>query len=123
MKLDETNYYQKLVVWQRAMELVEEAYRLIKLLPPDEKYALASQMRRAAVSIPSNIAEGAGRKTKNDFIQFLSIARGSKYELETQIVVCIRLGYFSEEQAALALRLCSETGKMLNAFIKKLAAD
>ena len=66
------------------------------------------------------LAEGAGRKTKNDFIQFLSIARGSKYELETQILICVRLNYFNEEQSGLALQLCSEIGKMLNSLIKKL---
>ena len=90
---NDTNYYKNLIVWQRSMDLVEETYRLIKFLPPDERFALADQMRRAAISIISNIAEGAGRKTKNDFIQFLSIARGSKYELETQILVCVRLNF------------------------------
>ena len=88
---NDTNYFKNLLVWQKAMDLVEESYQLIKLLPPYEKFSLSEQMRRAAVSIASNIAEGAGRKTKNDFIQFLSIARGSKYELETQILICIRL--------------------------------
>ncbi|WP_303787637.1 four helix bundle protein [Ruminococcus flavefaciens] len=120
---NDTNYYKKLLVWQKSMDLVEETYRLIKFLPSDERFALADQMRRSAVSIVSNIAEGAGRKTKNDFIQFLSIARGSKYELETQFLVCIRLNYFNEKQAGLALQLCSEIGKMLNALIKSLSVS
>ncbi|WP_365685407.1 four helix bundle protein [Ruminococcus sp.] len=95
--------FQNLIVWQRAMELVEEIYRLIKFLPKEETYALSDQMRRAVVSIPSNIAEGAGRKTNSDFAHFLVIARGSRYELETQILICIRLGFIKEEQAARAL--------------------
>ena len=120
---NDTNYFKKLLVWQKSMDLVEETYRLIRFLPPDERFALADQMRRAAVSIVSNIAEGAGRKTKNDFIQFLSIARDSKYELETQILVCIRLDYFNEKQAGLALQFCSEVGKMLNSLIKRLSVS
>ena len=120
---NDTNYYKNLIVWQRSMDLVEETYRLINFLPSDERFALADQMRRSAVSIVSNIAEGAGRKTKNDFIQFLSIARGSKYELETQILICVRLNYFNEEQSGLALQLCSEIGKMLNSLIKKLTVS
>lgn len=103
--------FQNLIVWQRAMELVEEVYRLTKFLPKEETYALSDQMRRAAVSIPSNIAEGAGRKTNLDFAHFLVIARGSRYELETQILICIRLGFIKEEQAAKAFELCNEIGK------------
>ena len=115
-----TDIYSNLIVWQKAMELVAEVYKLVKLLPKEETYALSDQMRRAAVSIPSNIAEGSGRKTKPDFVHFLSVARGSKYELETQLLICVRLGYIKEEQAETAFELCSEIGRMLNSLIKKL---
>ena len=112
--------YKDLVVWQKAMLLVKETYTIVKLLPKEEQYALSDQMRRAAVSIPSNIAEGYGRNSTNDYIRFLNIARGSKYELETQIQICVMLNYFSEENAKIALALSEEIGKMINTLIKKL---
>ena len=102
------------------MDLAVEVYRLVKFLPREETYALSDQMRRAVISIPSNIAEGQGRSSTRDFIKFLSIARGSQSELETQLQICIRLRYFSEEQAATALGLCTEINKMLNSLIGKL---
>lgn len=112
--------YKDLIVWQKAMILVKEIYTIVKLLPKEEHYALSDQMRRAAVSIPSNIAEGYGRNSANDYIRFLNIARGSKYELETQIRICVMLNYITEEQSQLALELTQEIGKMINALIKKL---
>lgn len=115
--------FQNLIVWQRAMDLVEETYKLTRYLPKEETYALSDQMRRAAVSIPSNIAEGAGRKTNLDFAHFLAVARGSRYELETQILICIRLGFIKEEQAARAFELCDEIGKMITALIRNLKAE
>ncbi|HRU96803.1 MAG TPA: four helix bundle protein [Ruminococcus sp.] len=123
LKNDDHAIYQNLIVWQKAMELVEETYRLTSCLPKEETYALSDQMRRAAVSIPSNIAEGAGRKTNNDFTHFLVIARGSRYELETQILICIRLGFIKEEQAARAFELCSEIGKMITSLIRNLKGE
>ena len=115
------NGYRDLIVWQKAMKLVKEVYSLINVLPKEEMYALSSQMRRSVVSIPSNIAEGQGRKSSKDFINFLTIARGSKYELETQIYICIEIGYFSENTASYALGLCDEIGKMINSMICKLS--
>ena len=112
--------YRKLVVWQKAMDLVEESYKITKLLPKDESFGLASQIRRAAVSIPSNIAEGQARHTKKEFLNFLSIARGSKAELDTQIQICIRLSYLTQTQAQMALALCEEVGKMLFSIMQKL---
>ena len=88
--------YKELIVWQKAMELVKEVYSLTKKLPKEETYALSDQMRRAVVSIPSNIAEGYGRKSKIEYIRFLDIARGSQYELETQIQICIMLEFLNE---------------------------
>ena len=102
------------------MDLWIETYRLVKKLPKEETYGLADQMRRAAVSIPSNIAEGYDRASAKEYIRFLYIAKGSRSELETQILGCIRLRYFSESDAEVALNLCKEVSKILNAIIKKL---
>ena len=113
--------YRELLVWQKAMLLTEETYRLVKLLPKEELYALSSQMRRAAVSIPSNIAEGQARNSTREFVQFLSIARGSAAELETQFMICVRLKYLQLSQVEAALSLSSEVGKMLNGLIGKLS--
>ena len=115
--------FKELIIWQKSMELVEEVYRIIILLPPDEKYALADQIKRSAVSIPSNIAEGKGRNSDREFLRFLNIANGSAYELETQLIICQRLGYMRAEQLHKAFQLCSEICKMLNAIIKKLTAN
>ena len=112
--------YQDLIVWQKSMQLVKEVYTLVKTLPKEEQFALSDQMRRAVVSIPSNIAEGSGRNSTNDYIRFLNIARGSKYELDTQIQICVMLNYISKEKTATALELSEEIGRMINALIKKL---
>ena len=114
--------YEDLIVWQKAMDLVVEVYKLAKLLPNEEIYALSSQMKRAAVSIPSNIAEGQERNTTKDFINHLYIAKGSKGELETQLLVCVRLQYLTQSQTAASQNLLSEIGKMLNALIQSLSA-
>lgn len=114
------NDYKDFIVWQKAMDLVVEVYRLTKILPKYETYGLSDQMRRAAVSIPSNIAEGQGRNSTSEFIRFLNIARGSYSELDTQLQICIRLGYANETDIESALNLSKEIGKMLNSLIKKL---
>ena len=112
--------YEDLLVWQKAMDLVEEVYQLIKFLPKEENYGIALQMRRAAISIPSNIAEGQSRHTTKEFINFLSIANGSKSELRTQIQICIRLKFVTEKEAEKAMSLCEEVSKMLSALVTKL---
>ena len=112
--------YKDFIVWQKAIDLSVEVYRLVKLLPKAETYALSDQMRRAVVSIPSNIAEGKGRNSAKEFVNFLSIARGSQKELETQLYICIKIGYFTEDEASTAMNLCEEVGKMLNALITKI---
>ena len=112
--------YKELVVWQKAMDLTVEIYKLVKLLPKEETYALSDQMRRAVVSIPSNIAEGQGRNHPKVFVNFLSIARGSQSELNTQLEICIKLNYFTEQDAKNAFNLCEEVGKMLSTLIKKI---
>lgn len=91
--------YQDLVVWQKSVELVSAVYVITKAFPRDEIYGLTSQLRRAAVSIPSNIAEGQGRATRGEFRQFLCHARGSLYEVQTQIHIARRPGYMEDESA------------------------
>ena len=110
-------HYKRLIVWQKAMDLTEEIYSLVKKLPAEERYAIADQLRRAAVSIPSNIAEGQGRQTEKEFKQFLSIARGSVFEVETQLLICARTTYFTDDQIKKPLALCEEIGKMLTKLI------
>ena len=113
--------YRELVVWQKSIDLVVEVYRLIKLLPREEIYALSSQMRRSAVSTPSNIAEGQQRHTTKEFINFLSIAKGSNAEIQTQLIICTRLGYLNDEQVFSAMQLSEEISKMLSRLIEKLS--
>ena len=115
--------YRDYIVWQKSIDLSVEIYKLVKLLPKTETYALSDQMRRAVVSIPSNIAEGQGRNSAREFVHFLGIARGSQKELETQIYICKRLEYFTEEEASTALNLCEEVGKMLNTLINKIRSS
>ena len=109
------------MVWQKAMDLTIEVYRLVRELPAEEKYALADQMRRAAISVPSNIAEGQGRDSVKEFIRFLSMARGSLRELSTQIEICERLHYLDQLKATAANDLIIEIDKMLTALSNKLA--
>lgn len=109
--------YKRLNVWQKSMDLTVEIYQLIKSLPKEEKYALADQMRRAVVSIPSNIAEGHGRNSHKEFIKFLSISKGSLLELETQLLICNRLDYLSVRQVMNVFESIEEISKMLNSLI------
>ena len=113
--------YKDLDVWKKSMELVVETYNLMKLMPKTEIYSLCDQMKRAAVSVPSNIAEGQQRKSTKEFINFLSISRGSVAELETQYLLCVRLGFLRETQVKEVLIICNDVGMMLNALIKRLS--
>ena len=113
--------FRELLVWQKAMDLTIEVYRLVRELPAEEKYALADQMRRAAISVPSNIAEGQGRDSVKEFIRFLSMARGSLRELSTQIEICERLNFFDQLKATVANDLIIEIDKMLTSLSNKLA--
>ena len=112
--------FRDLKVWQKAMDLTVEVYRLVKLLPPDENFAISSQMRRAVVSIPSNIAEGQGRDTMKEFVRFLSVARGSLRELSTQLEICERIDYIDASQTSKAKDLITELDKMINALSNSL---
>ena len=112
--------FKDLILWQRAMDLVVEVYNLVKRIPKEELFALSDQIRRAVISIPSNIAEGQGRNSSKEFIHFLSIAKGSKAELETQLLLCVRINYLTESEIEKAMSLIEEVGKMLNSLQKKL---
>jgi four helix bundle protein len=115
------NHYRDLIVWQKAMKLVKEVYLLVKKLPKEELFSLSDQMRRAVVSIPSNIAEGQARESTKEFIHFLAIARGSKAEIQTQLLICIEIGYLSATDITEAMSLSEEVGKMLTALIRRLS--
>lgn len=111
-----------MTVWQKAMELSVEIYKLTKIFPKDEQFCLVNQMRRAVVSIVSNIAEGQGRMSSRDYLHFLSVARGSKAEVDTQLVLAQRLGYVTEEDTQKAFQLLDDTGKLLNGTIRSMRA-
>src|ERR1017187_1460962 len=112
--------YRDLVVWQKALDLVTEIYRATSGFPREEVFGLTSQLRRSAVSVPSNIAEGQGRATKGEFIQFLSHARGSLFELETQLVVAGKLGYIALDRQQTLGSQTEEIARILNGLLTSL---
>ena len=113
--------YRKLIVWQKAMDFVVSLYRTTASFPKEEMYGLTAQMRRAAVSIPSNIAEGQGRDTAADFVRFLSIARGSVKEVETQVLIAHRLGYINQDQEARLTGFTDELSRLLTGLKASLS--
>ena len=115
--------YRDLIVWQKSMDLVIEIYRLVKLFPQEEMYGLTSQIRRAAVSVPANLAEGHGRIHRKEYLHHISIARGSLMEVETHLQIALRLEYIQREQIRQVWTLLQEIGKLLNGLIRSLAAD
>ena len=115
--------YRDLKVWQESMSLAEEVYRFSSKFPKHETYGLASQLQRSAVSLPSNIAEGHGRNTANEFNHFLGIALGSLAELETQLILAQHLKYLTEEEVGSSLKKADEIGKMLKGLQKSLTND
>ena len=112
--------YRDLVAWQRARELVKEVYLLTAKFPVGERFGFVSQMDRAAVSIPSNIAEGYGRLTTQDYLKFLRIARGSAYELETQLVLAVDIGLCDDVRARRAVGLLQEVIRVLQGLVSAL---
>ncbi len=114
------NNYKDLIVWQKSMSLAVKICQIVKLLPKEELFVLSDQMRRAVVSIPSNISEGHQRNSSKEFKHFLSIAKGSLGELETQLLLCEGLNYLPGEQIRPILDQCSEIGKMLTVLIRNL---
>jgi four helix bundle protein len=115
------NNYRDLKVWQMAMQLTEEIYKTTESFPPREVYALANQLQRAAVSIPSNIAEGHARNSTKDYLRFVSIAQGSLAEAETQLELSHRLGYVDGNRLTLLLEQTNELGRMLHGLRNALA--
>jgi four helix bundle protein len=113
--------YRDLIVWQKAMDLVEAIYRSTNPFPSEERFGLVSQMRRASVSIPSNIAEGYGRKDRGDYCRHLSYANGSLKELETQILIALRLGFFTDETQQPLWDLAQEVGRLMNGLRASLS--
>src|SRR3954451_2642453 len=115
-----TRHFRDLIVWQRSMKLAAAVYTAKKAFPKEEIFGLTSQIRRAAVSVPSNIAEGHGRLTDNGFAVFLGQARGSLFEIETQIELASTLGYMKAADAKKIIADCDEVGKMLNGLLNTL---
>jgi len=118
----EDGNYKNLIVWQKSIRLVKIIYQLTKSFPSEEKFGLISQIRRAAVSVPSNIAEGQARRTTADYVRFVSIAEGSLAELETQLIIAIDLGFCPEKDTQECFGLLTEIRKMLNALRRSLLA-
>ena len=112
--------YKELIIWRKSIELVTEIYLVTGSFPDKEKFNLISQINRAAVSIPSNIAEGAGRNSDKEFVQFLAIAHASSYELETQLIVSKNLGYLKKDNLNKLLESIEELQKMNFALQQKL---
>ena len=121
-ELPKPKHYKELLVWQKGMSLAKIVYQLTARFPPEERYGLTSQMRRAAVSVPSNIAEGQARKTTNEFLQFLSVAAGSLAELDTQLALSVELSFLRQTEAEPALKEIDELQKMLVALKRKLSS-
>jgi four helix bundle protein len=112
--------YQELYAWQKGMDLAEETYRLTRDFPSEERFGLISQLRRASVSVPSNIAEGHQRGSTSDYVRYLHIAKGSLAEAETQIVLATRLKFLTGKTADSWVTTASEVGRLLNGLIASL---
>lgn len=112
--------YKDLIIWQRSVKLATEIYKITSDFPTEEKYGLISQMRKCAVSIPSNIAEGAGRSSDKEYRRFLDIAYGSAYELETQIFISFNLDFIEKESFQVLTKEIDEIQKMIFSFSKQL---
>ena len=113
--------YRDLQVWQRSMTLATEIYKISKEFPKDEAYGLTSQMRRCAISVPSNMAEGYGRNSTNEYLHFLRIATGSLYELQTQMEISMNLHYLNRDKFDKLYELSREIERMLSSLIRKLS--
>ena len=120
--MNETQSYKDLLVWQKGIEIAKATYVLTHKFPPEERFGLTSQMRRAAVSIPSNIAEGQARHTTGEFIQFVSHAEGSAAELDTQLILSVELGFCPKDDVLPLYETIAELRRMLNALRRKLVA-
>ncbi len=122
MGTSEIRSHRDLIVWQRAIDLVTAVYRVSQSFPASEQYGLTSQVRRAAVSVPSNIAEGYGRGTSQDYLRFLRMARGSLFEIDTQLLIAMNLGILSESRYEELDAHMTEVGRVLAGLIKSIEA-
>ena len=113
--------YRDLIVWQKSMQLVTQIYVLTRKLPKEETYSLINQIRRSCISIPSNIAEGYGRNSTNDYLRFLQIATGSLYELQTQLEICLNLKYLPKKVFEEVFEQSREIERMLSSLIRRLS--
>ncbi len=118
--MSEIRNFKDLLAWQKAMDFVEECYRLTQSFPSHEKFGLAGQLQRAAVSVAANIAEGQGRATTGEFLNFLSIARGSLMEAQTHLLIAQRLGYVKNDDVKRVLDGAADTARLLNGLIRSL---
>jgi four helix bundle protein len=114
-------HFTELEVWKLAFELVAVVHETTKRFPPEERYGLTNQLRHAAVSIPSNIAEGQGRGPSNDFVRFLCIARGSLQEVHTQVLPAIRFGYLERTKGDSIVESIGSVGRLINGLIRSLS--
>ena len=121
--MSEIASYRDLLVWEQAMELAAAVYRLTRDWPKDERYGITSQARRAAASVPANIAEGYGRENRGSYLQFLKVAQGSLKELETHLLIAERIEIVSGEQLAPLLAQCESVGKLLRRLMRRLQPD
>ena len=112
--------FKKLKIWQNGINIVTEIYKLSESLPSTEKFGLISQITRAAISVPSNIAEGSSRSSEKEYIRFLEFALGSTYEIETQLIIILNLNLVEEQKIEIIIALISEEQKMISGFINKL---
>ncbi len=122
--MSEIKSYKDLLIWQKGLQIVVSTYKLIESFPKEEMYALTSQIKRASVSIPSNIAEGYGRNTNKSFSHFVDISRGSLYELETQLLIAKELEFIQDlDMFNQVISLINEESKMINAFYNSISKN
>lgn len=122
--MSEIKTFKDLLIWQKGIEIVVLVYKIIADIPENEIYALSGQIKRCAVSIPSNIAEGYGRQSTQSYIHFIKIARGSLYELETQLIIAEKLKFFKSDNLITEIMLLiTEENKMINSFLNKLESN
>jgi four helix bundle protein len=115
--------FRGLIAWQKAMDLVESVYRATQHWPSEETYGLTNQVRRAAVSVPANIAEGQGRNSRQEFARFLAIARGSLCEVETHLLIAQRLTYLNEQNTDVLIGQATEVGRLLHGLRQSLQTE
>ncbi len=121
LRMKSLSSYRELIVWRKSIDLAVKIYRNTRSFPAEERYGITSQIRRAAFSVPANIAEGQARRTTGEFLQSLGIARGSLAELETFLILCKKLELLTADRSDILLSNCAEISRMLNGLIKSLS--